>query len=150
MFGRTIMLFAFFGGIILNSIAQTPASKAGPLKTQGIAKPRMADDELRKASEEINKEALFAEPLDSIVSPQAIQTETKAIAKTTITLLLSFDAPHAAWKMSSYMKAEDPIEARGIKMKESSQLAMDFYEGFMSAINEGSPFFNVHLQVFEQ
>jgi hypothetical protein len=47
------------------------------------------------------------------------------------------------------MKAEDPIEARGIKMKESSQQAMDFYEGFLSAINEGAPFFNIRLQVFD-
>lgn len=149
MFARTIVLFIFFAGFCLNVIAQTPASKAGPIKSQSLAKPRMANDEIRKATEEINKEALFAEPLDSVVTSQNTPTETSSISQTTITLLLSFDAPHAAWKMSSYMKAEDPIEARGIKMKESSQQAMDFYEGFLTAINEGAPFFNIRLQVFD-
>lgn len=149
MFARIIVLFIFFAGLSMNAFAQSPATKAGPMKSQGFTKPRMANDELRKASEEINKEALFVEPMDSLVTPQDNPSETKRITHTTITLLLSFDAPHAAWKMSSYMKAEDPIEARGIKMKESSQQAMDFYEGFMSAINESAPFFNIHLQVFD-
>jgi hypothetical protein len=70
MFARTIVLFIFFAGFSLNVIAQTPASKAGPMKSQSLAKPRMANDEIRKATEEINKEALFAEPLDSVVTSQ--------------------------------------------------------------------------------
>jgi hypothetical protein len=70
MFARTIVLFIFFAGFCLNVIAQTPASKAGPMKSQSLAKPRMANDEIRKATEEINKEALFAEPLDSVVTSQ--------------------------------------------------------------------------------
>jgi hypothetical protein len=96
MFARTIVLYIFFAGFSLNVIAQTPASKAGPMKSQSLAKPRMANDEIRKATEEINKEALFAEPLDSVVTSPTTPTETNSISKTTITLLLSFDAPHAA------------------------------------------------------
>jgi hypothetical protein len=130
------------------TFAQVDATRNGSLKaTSSTSNPKIVADSIKKINpESINVDALFGVLSDSVNKGKPAE---KAITSTTITLLLSFDASHAAWKMSSYMKAEDPIEARGIKMKESSQQAMDFYEGFMSALNESAPFFNIKLQVFD-
>ncbi len=88
-------------------------------------------------------EALVNVAADTFLFPSS------PITSTNITLLLSLDYNHAAWKMSAANGESDSKLANNIKIKENSTQALDFLEGFKLALKNNTPFFDMNINLVD-
>jgi hypothetical protein len=91
---------------------------------------------------------LYAETMENIAADTFL-FPSSPLTSTNITLLLSLDYGHAAWKMSSANGESNTKLANNIKLKENSVQALDFLEGFNLALKSNPPFFNFNINVVD-
>lgn len=89
-------------------------------------------------SQTINQSALFTN-----------SQETTSSASFTISLLLPFDEARTNSKLNDFFNSTDANNAKAVQLKNSAVEALDFYEGFQSAIKLAPPSFEVKVQVFD-
>lgn len=91
---------------------------------------------LNVAAQEINENALFA----------AENTPEKPVNEITVSLLLPFDEEYSNSRLAS---TESSSTERTFWLRPSAVEALDFYEGFLTALNIVEPFTKINVQVYD-
>lgn len=150
MKSRYISLVALSFFCFRNLQAQTNVIPQGKIESRSTieAKPQNSKLQSMPMYEKSIVKGKYAEAMENIAADTFL-FPSSPITSTNITLLLSLDYNHAAWKMSAANGEADSKLSNNIKLKENSVQALDFLEGFKLALKNNAPFFEMNINLVD-